>query len=104
MYPQSQLPRLLLLIPTLMICLCLTGCGSGKITKENANKISTGMTEKEVIAVLGEPTVNQQTTMPKVGGMEIGGSMRQCVWKSGNRTITVQFMGGKVVSKMTTGL
>jgi hypothetical protein len=48
-------------IPAVVIglCLAIAGCGS-KITQANADKITTGMTEKAVSDLLGTPTETHQ--------------------------------------------
>jgi hypothetical protein len=72
----------------LALCVFLVGCGggSGKITKENCEKIKTDMTEKEVTDLLGSgETKDKKTT-----------------WKSGNNTIEVTWKDGKVESKTCT--
>jgi hypothetical protein len=99
------------------LCLVLAGCGS-KITKENADKIKPGMTEKEVSDILGAPTESAEANLPDVGkgagvpGMpEMPQGMpaapkggKSAVWKDGNRVIGIIFVDGKVNAKTTSGL
>jgi hypothetical protein len=99
------------------LCLVLSGCGS-KINKANADKINTGMTEKEVSDILGAPTESSEIAMSDLGGMlgglPGGGSLprmpampkkaKQSVWKDGSKSIAVTFVDGKVVQKASAGL
>jgi hypothetical protein len=110
-----------MLIVALVIGLCLpvTGCGGSKVTKANAEKVTTGLTEKEVSDILGTPTDTAEVEMPDVGaalgglaGMVPGGGdlpkppamkAKQATWKDGNKTIIVTFVNGKVSGKVATG-
>lgn len=69
----------------------LAACGS-KVTAENFERIQTGMTQKEVIAVLGEPT---ETSNVNIAG--VSGGMAS--WKDGGTVISVQFLNDKVQAK-----
>ncbi len=72
------------------LSLLLVACGS-KITRSNFDKIKNGMTEAEVLSVLGKPT---QSSSTGVAGFTGGAS----VWKSEKGTISVQFLNGKVIA------
>ena len=79
-----------------MILLCSTlllGCGS-KITQENFDKIHSGMTQEEVTAILGNPTESTSMGLGPAGGTT-------CTWKGDGRTITIQFVNGKVIAKVS---
>ena len=81
-----------------MILLCATlsqGCGS-KITQENFDKIQSGMTQAEVTAILGDPTESSSIGFGPVGGTT-------STWKANGRTITIQFVNGKVIAKVFSG-
>lgn len=69
----------------------LTGCGS-KITEENYTKIKNGMTEDEVIAILGKPSDRSSSG---IGTLTTTGM----TWQDENITITVQLINGKVQLK-----
>jgi len=96
---------LLSLAVVLGLCLALAGC-SGKITKANAEKISTGMTEDEVKAILGEPTTTADTDKAPAGketGKAEKTGIKQVTWKSGTQTISISFKDGKVAAAPVTG-
>lgn len=69
----------------------LTACGS-KITEENYAKIKTGMTEEEVIDILGKPTDRGSSGL---GSFTTTG----LTWKGETMSITVQLVNGKVQLK-----
>jgi hypothetical protein len=74
----------------LAVLLLLAGCS--KVTQENFNKIQDGMSEQEVIGLLGTPS---ESNSVNVLGMS-GTSSR---WSSNDATITVRFVNGKVALK-----
>ena len=69
----------------------LVGCSS-KVTQENYDKVQAGMSQDEVKAILGAPTESRDTSLGPISG-------GTWVWKGGGATITVQFLGGKVLGK-----
>ncbi|HYG54776.1 MAG TPA: outer membrane protein assembly factor BamE [Burkholderiales bacterium] len=70
--------------------LLLAACS--KVNQENFSKIQDGMTEEQVIAILGKPTESSSVNILGVSGT----SSR---WTSGDTTIMVRFVGGKVALK-----
>jgi hypothetical protein len=104
--------RVGVLMLALGLCLGLSGCGGGKITKANADKINTGMSEKEVADILGPPTDSAEVKLPEMPG-GLGGDVpgmpkmpagaKNSVWKDGNKVITVTFLDGKVTAKVSSG-
>lgn len=76
---------------TLAAAALLAACGS-KISAENFERIQNGMTQKEVIAVLGEPT---ETSNVSIAGLSGG----MATWRDGNTVISVQFVNDKVQAK-----
>ena|SRR5947208_1876205 len=69
------------------------GCSGSKITKENATKIKSGMSEGQIVAILGEPT-----TIEEVKGGESGSvNLRICAWKNDRFVITATFTNGTAV-------
>ena len=93
------------------LCLAAAGCGKSKITKENFDKITTGMTLSEVEAILGEGS-NQSgdgsVVAAQVGVDVSGGAAAPAtvdyLWEKGKKSITVTFRQGKVVTKKSSGL
>ncbi len=78
-----------------LCCTLLFGCGS-KVTPENFEKIQSGMTQEEVRAILGDPTESSGIAIGPVGGTT-------ATWKANDRTITIQFVNGKVIAKVLAG-
>ena len=78
-----------LLIPVLATLL-LAACA--KITQENFSRIERGMTEQEVIAILGSPTESSSVDVLGISGTAAR-------WVGSDAEITVRFVGGKVALK-----
>lgn len=83
--------RVRLLLLGTVAALFLAACGS-KISAENFERIQTGMTQKEVVALLGEPT---ETSAVSIAGLSGG----MASWRDGNTTISIQFLNDKVQAK-----
>ena len=77
------------LLPILAL-LALVACS--KVTQENFAKVEEGMTEAQVIALLGAPTESNSVTVLGISGT----SSR---WASGDAEITIRFVNGKVALK-----
>jgi hypothetical protein len=99
-----------ILAVVIALCLSVSGCAGNKVTKANADKITTGMTEKEVSDILGAPNESAEVEVPELGGIAgamLGGAMpkkaRQSTWKHEGKTVQVTFVDGKVVQKTATG-
>lgn len=71
--------------------LLIAACGS-KISAENFERIQDGMSQKEVVAILGEPT---ETSAINIAGVSGG----MATWQEGNTVISVQFLNDKVKGK-----
>jgi hypothetical protein len=74
----------------------LTGCGS-KLTKENYDKVTIGMTKDQVTEVLGAAKDKSETDAPGLGKMD--------VWSYdnigyGGKLIVITFLNGKVSDRM----
>lgn len=97
--PRHQ-PTWILLV--LLFCLALAGCKS-KVTKANYDKITDGMTLKEVEAILGEGSLqgDGSGTAAQFGVhlAPAGGRGKTYVWESGDKSITVIFVDDKVKFK-----
>ena len=84
----SRLARTAIALSTALL---LVACGS-KITAENFERIRNGMTQKEVVAILGEPT---ETSAIGIGGLSGG----MATWRDGGTEISVQFVNDKVQAR-----
>lgn len=72
------------------------GCSdAGKPTKENHAKVTDGMTEAEVLELLGDP----DSRGGDIDANAVDASVSTWVWGSGARRLTVTFKGGKVLGK-----
>lgn len=80
--------------PMLLLVGLLAACGS-KLSTENFERIENGMSEVQVIAILGEPT---GTASLQLGGL----SGTSAVWEDGTTRISVQFFNGAVKLKQFT--
>lgn len=79
------------LAPAFAATFLLAACGS-KISAENFERIRTGMSQQEVVAILGEPT---ETSAVSIAGLSGG----MATWKDGNTVISVQFVNDKAQAK-----
>ena len=70
------------------LLLALAGCGS-KVNEKNFARIEDGMTEAQVIDLLGKPTETSS-----MGALGVSGS--SAVWSDDGARISVQFVNGKV--------
>jgi hypothetical protein len=86
--------NLLLPVAAIVFMVAVPGCGS-KVTQENYAKIHEGMTEGEVVSILGKPTATES------GSGLISGSKKD--WNDGDKTISVIFMGDKVLATQKKG-
>lgn len=78
------------LIITVLILL-LSGCN--KVTKENYDKIESGMSYNEVVEVLGKPEGCSET---------IG--ISNCEWKNDDAMIAITFISNQVTIAVAEGL
>ena len=86
----------LMLILIMLISIC--GCGLINISRENYNKISTGMSFSDVVDILG----SDYEVSSDAG---YGGYNASCyVWESWGKCITIIFLNGRVYSKAQSGL
>jgi hypothetical protein len=74
----------------LLTVLVLAACS--KVNQENFLKIREGMSEEEVIALLGRPTESNSVNV-----LGISGTASR--WVSGTAVITVRFVNGQVAFK-----
>jgi hypothetical protein len=76
----------------LSACLLALLMACSKVNPENFAKIQDGMTEQEVVSLLGKPTESSSVNVLGVSGT----SSR---WTSGGAAITLRFVNGKVALK-----
>ncbi|HEY9073349.1 MAG TPA: outer membrane protein assembly factor BamE [Desulfobaccales bacterium] len=88
----TRCPKLMVFSVIVLFSLCLTACGSSRLTQENFDKIHPGMAQAEVTAILGEPTESSSVDVAVFSGTA-------STWKKDGTTITIQFANGKVVAK-----
>jgi hypothetical protein len=79
-------------ITALLAALALALAACSKVHQENFAKIEEGMTEQEVIALLGTPTESNSVNVLGVSGTAAR-------WVGSDAVITVRFLNGKVALK-----
>lgn len=86
----------------ILVSLFLAGC-SGKLNKDNYDKISNGMSISQVESILGKGE-SQASSNVDLG--EYGGNISSEVmtWQSGTNVISITFSNGKVMAKAQNGL
>jgi hypothetical protein len=84
------------------LSLFLVSC-SGKLNKDNYEKISNGMSVSQVESILGKGE-SQASSNVDLG--EYGGNISSEVmtWQSGTKVISITFSNGKVMAKAQNGL
>jgi hypothetical protein len=70
----------------LVLTLALAACT--KVTQENYQKVEEGMTEEQVIALLGKPAETNSVSV-----LGVSGTVSR--WVAGDAVITVRFVNGK---------
>ena len=99
--------RPILLAPAIALLTLLTAC-EPKLTMENYDKVTDGMTLVQVERILGSGTEEAPSGGVGIGtsGMlsGTGSQARNYVWKEENRQVVVTFQDGKVVNKYQKGL
>ncbi|MBV9190309.1 MAG: hypothetical protein JOZ85_07485 [Betaproteobacteria bacterium] len=74
-----------------LVLLLLAACS--KITQDNYLRIRDGMTEQEVVALLGAPTESSSMSVLGVSGTTLR-------WEGHDGAINVHFVNGKVAMKV----
>jgi hypothetical protein len=77
---------------TLALAAVLLLAACSKVTSENFAKIQDGMSEQDVISILGSPTESSS-------GSVLGVSGTSSKWIGSDSEITVRFVNGKVALK-----
>ena len=99
--------KLMACLLTLTMLAALGGCprtvvvGAAQINKANYDKIQDGMTENEVVAILGKGHSRNYSSTTK-GGVRTSSNVM--TWRNGDISITVTFKDDKVVGKTQIGL
>jgi outer membrane protein assembly factor BamE (lipoprotein component of BamABCDE complex) len=83
--------RILRQLTLALTLLALAACAP-RLSQENYDKITNGMTQQEVAAILGPPSESS-------GASLFGLSGGATTWKDEKTTISVQFVNEKVVGK-----
>ncbi len=89
MYQRKDLKKRYLIIIGLI--LLFNGCS--KVTKENYDKIKSGMTYEETVKVLGKPEGCSETL-----------GISNCEWKDGDAKIAITFISDQVTIAVAEGL
>jgi len=76
------------LLAATVLAVALAGCGS-KLNEENFGRIQDGMTEQQVIDLLGQPAETSS-----MGALGMSGT--SAIWRDDKAVISVQFVNGKV--------
>jgi len=84
------MPAWLAALVALLAALLITACS--KVNQENFLKVREGMTEEEVISLLGRPTESNSVNVLGVSGTASR-------WVAGDTVITVRFVNGSVAFK-----
>jgi len=74
-------------LATILLNIFLLGCGGKELSKEDFMKIKSGMTQSEVVKILGSPDKNDRA------GSYNGKSMQLLSW---GEDIEISLLGGKV--------
>ena len=94
----------LALLVAVTLGLNLAGCIGSKVTKENFDKLETGITGmnvQKIKDVMGEPT---EQNSGGIGLAGVGVSGRTMTWKDGNRSISIVFINDQAISKSQVGM
>jgi len=78
--------------PLLALLVALVVVACSKVNQENFLKVQEGMSEEEVISLLGRPTYSNSVNVLGVSGTASR-------WVAGDTVVTVRFVNGKVAFK-----
>ena len=81
-----------ILKPLIVLSLSFIIASCSKLTQTNFQHIKPNMTMSEVIAILGEPTYSERTTIAGISGLS-------AIWKDKQTEIDIQFLNDKVAVK-----
>ena len=89
-----------LAVPVVFLAVIAVGCGRS-VTKEDYDKIKTGMSKDEVVGLLGSPATESESEMM---GTKTELLHYQTNTRSGAKAITIIVQNGSVVDKQWTQL
>ncbi|MCV6638094.1 outer membrane protein assembly factor BamE [Candidatus Albibeggiatoa sp. nov. NOAA] len=95
--PQTYANRLTAIL--LLFMILTTGCATTKLTHENFAKIREGMSEQQVLTLLGEPTDSNSISTGSWFGIIDGLSGTSMVWETNEAKVDIIFVNGKVKTK-----
>lgn len=78
--------------PGLLAAALLLLAGCSRVTETNFQKIQPGMSQAEVLALLGEADSSDSVALGPISGA-------RSVWRSDQASITITFLNGKVQLK-----
>lgn len=81
------------LAAALLFALALAACT--RITQQNYDRVQEGMSEAEVVSILGKPDESSEVMLLRVKAVN-------SQWKGGEHTVLVQFVNGRVRAKNIT--
>jgi len=90
---------------SILLLIFLISCSAQRVTQTNYSKIRTGMTETEVINILGEPEQSSGADLdPSFGVLPAIGALSgtHMLWRDGKNTVIIEFVNGKVRFKSFT--
>ncbi len=103
----TPLTRASFLVALLLGLILLAGC-EAKITRENFDKIETGMSQSKVEKLLGGKGLDETPSGTSITGAGVIDSKKAAStifrWKDGAKYIVVTFRDGKVFEKQQDGL
>ena len=100
-------PAYLICVPLVMLSLSLLGWRGDALTKDKYDRIAVGMDQDDVEDIMGDSMAGYSSMHGTVSTGEDGdifledGEMK---WEHSDKSITLKFREGKVVSKTQTGL
>jgi len=77
-----------------IIIIIVNACSLGRLNARNFAQIEEGMTQAEVVAILGEPDQINAANFGNIGGIGLSGTRMQ--WNSLYASANIIFVDGKV--------
>lgn len=84
-----------------LLAAVLAGCNAQRVTRENYDRVSTGMSYDEVVNILGQPD-SVDGGEAGINGIQAGA--RVATWRSNDRRITITFVNDRVTVKTADNL